>query len=298
MKLMRPYRILCIALIACLSACQQERAPQHFTGHGTVKNLAADQKIVLIEHEEIPGFMKAMTMEFAVKDPVLLADIRSGDAITFTLEQTADSLYIIAIERENVDLEDAAPQAARQPEEQPATPQETHAAEREDARAEFEPFPAPDFQLTDQNGQSFTLSSLRGKVVLMDFIFTQCPGPCPLLSTKFSHLQRKLGERLGKEVMLVSVTIDPQQDTPEVLKAYAQRYNADPSGWKFLTGTTRDIIMVASQYGADYRRGPEGIIDHRLLTCLIDRDGNVVREFVGVNHSVDELLQETEGLLS
>lgn len=281
-------------LLIALVACQQDSAPRHFTARGTVKDVTADRKRVQIAHEEIPDFMAAMTMEFAVQDPALLTDIRPGDQVTFTLEQTTDTLRVIAIER--------TPQGQGAAEPQPEVPQpplpDADGTDPEAARAEFAPYPAPDFQLTDQDGRPFTLSSLRGKVVLMDFIFTRCPGPCPMLSLKFSHLQRKLGNRLGKDVMLVSVSIDPQYDTPEILKAYAQRYNADLSGWKFLTGTTRDIITVAAEYGADYQRGPEGIVDHRLLTCVIDRDGMVVKEFVGVNHTVEELLHETERLLS
>jgi protein SCO1/2 len=98
--------------------------------------------------------------------------------------------------------------------------------------------------------------------------------------------------------MLLSVTIDPRRDTPEVLKDYAERYQANLTGWKFLTGTTRDIIMVASAYGADYQAGTEGVIDHRLLTCVIDREGTVVKEFAGVNHTIDDFMAEIERLLA
>lgn len=160
----------------------------------------------------------------------------------------------------------------------------------ENAAPDFAPYPAPDFTLTDQDGQMVTLSSLQGKIVLLDFIFTRCPGPCPLLSLKFSQLQKQLGDRLGKDVMLVSVTIDPRHDTPEVLKEYAKRYEANTAGWKFLTGSTRDIIMVAAGFGADYQAGADGVIEHRLLTCVINRDGTVVKEFSGANHTVDDLL--------
>jgi protein SCO1/2 len=176
--------------------------------------------------------------------------------------------------------------------------QETNATEPQVEQVEFEPFPAPDFLLTDQDGQAFVLSHLRGKVILMDFIFTQCPGPCPMLSTKFSHLQRRLGKRLGKEVMLVSVSIDPQRDTPSALQVYARRYKADLSGWKFLTGTTRAILTVATQYGAEYLGGSEGVRDHRLLTCVINQEGTVVKEFSGVNHTVDELMTVVQELLA
>jgi protein SCO1/2 len=238
-------------------------------------------------HEEIPGFMSAMTMEFEVKDPAILAEIRPDDEVNFTLEATTDSLYLVQIESLSDSEEAAAPQ---QEESEAAKGEEANTPA--DASTEFAPYPAADFTLTDQDGQSLTLSSLRGKVIVLDFIFTYCPGPCPLLSLKFARLQQQLGGRLGTQVMLLSVTIDPRRDTPEVLTAYAQRYQANLAGWKFLTGTTRDILMVATAYGADYQATMEGVVDHRLLTCIIDQEGTVVREFAGVNYTVEDLMAE------
>ena len=136
--------------------------------------------------------------------------------------------------------------------------------------------------------------SQRGKIVVLDFIFTRCPGPCPLLSLKFSQLQQKLGDRLGKDVMLLSVSIDPRHDTPAVLKEYAQRYSANLAGWKFLVGSTRDTLMTASAFGADYESNQDGIVDHRLVTCVIDREGIVVKEFSGTNYTVEELMTGIE----
>ena len=129
---------------------------------------------------------------------------------------------------------------------------------------------------------------------MLDFIFTRCPGPCPLLSLNFSQLQRKLDGGLGKDVMLLSISIDPRHDTPEVLKEYAQRYSANQTGWKFLVGNTRETIMTASAFGADYEANQDGIVDHRLVTCIINREGIVVKEFSGTNYTVDEVLVEIE----
>jgi protein SCO1/2 len=94
--------------------------------------------------------------------------------------------------------------------------------------------------------------------------------------------------------MLLSVTIDPRHDTPEMLKEYARRYQANLSGWKFLTGSTKDIVLTTTAYGAEYQANQDGIVDHRLLTCLIDREGNVVQEFTGTNYTVDDLLKAIE----
>jgi protein SCO1/2 len=237
--------------------------------------------------------MPAMTMEFTVKDPALMTGVHPGDEVNFTLEQTPESLYLVKLERLAGSGHVSAPPEMEKPE-----PADTVVWEVAESVADFVPFAAVDFTLTDQDGQSLTLSSLRGKVVLIDFIFTSCPGPCPILSLKFSRLQQRLGQHVGKDVMLLSITIDPRRDTPEALKAYAGRYQANLRGWKFLTGPTRDIIMVAAAYGADYQAGTEGVIDHRLLTCIVDRTGTVVKEFPGVNHTVEDLMAEVERLLA
>ena len=272
-------------------ACQQVPEKQVFTARGVVKSVAEPDKSIRIAHEDIPGFMNAMTMDFAVKDRALLANLQIDDEIQFTVEKTPDGIYLTEIQP--VDAGDETEQF-----QDAAGDEETNDAVGEAAPEEFTPYPATDFTLTDQDGQSFTLSSLRGKVVLLDFIFTRCPGPCPLLSLKFSQLQKQLGDHLGKEVMLLSVTIDPRHDTPEVLKEYAQRYNANLTGWKFLTGGTKDIILTATAYGAEYRADMDGIVDHRLLTAVIDRSGSVVKEFPGTNHTVEDLLMEVNKLRS
>ena len=289
---MRTWSVSVVLLLAVV-ACHREPSLRVFHGHGVVKGLGADQKSVRIAHDDIPGFMQAMTMEFAVKDPAILAGIRPEGEVNFTLELTANSLYLVQIEPLSGNEEAAVPQ-----EEEPGVAEDEADNKPEEVSTEFVPYPAPDFILTDQDGQPLTLSGLRGKIIVMDFIFTHCPGPCPILSLKFSRLQQQLGDRLGKKVMLLSITIDPRRDVPEVLKAYAQRYQANFAGWKFLTGTTRDILLVATAYGADYQASMEGVIDHRLLTCVIDQEGTVVKEFAGVNHTVEDLMAEIERVLA
>ena len=276
-----------------LTACQQQPEQQVFTGQGVVKSVVANGKGVRIAHEDIPGFMQAMTMEFEVKDPAFLSGIQAENVVTFTIEKTSQSLYITALTRITPAREEM---AATEPVDRDPSRAEEEASES--AAPEFSPYPAANFTLTDQDGRPFSLSDIYGKVVLLDFIFTRCPGPCPLLSLKFSQLQKKLEDRLGKEVMLLSVTIDPRHDTPAVLKEYATRYEANLNGWKFLTGSRGDIISTAAAYGANYQAGSEGIVDHRLLTCVIDREGVVVKEFTGANHTVDDLIAEINGLLS
>ncbi len=267
-----------------LTSPSQEQ--QLFTAHGVV--IAVSDKTVRIEHEDIPGFKPSATTDFGVKDVGLLQGLQPEDEVEFTLEHVSDQWVIAAL----------APVGEPMDSQEITDDDSSQGAPAETAEAEFTPYPALDFTLTDQDGQPFTLSQLRGKVVLLDFIFTQCPGPCPLLSLTFSQLQKKLGEHLGKDVTLLSVTIDPRHDTPEVLKDYAKRYEADLSGWKFLTGGARDIVVTATAFGADYQASLEGIVTHRLRTCVIDRAGTVVKEFGGTTHTANDLFMEVNKLLS
>jgi protein SCO1/2 len=227
--------------------------------------------------------MEAMTMGFEVKEESLLAGIEKGEEVTFRVEKTRDSLYLTALTRVRE------PALAQAGPEKPAKTEEVSFSQ---------PIAAPDFTLIDQDEHPVQLSSLRGKVVVLDFIYTHCPGPCPILSSKFAHLQRKLGDRLGTEVVLLSITIDPQHDTPAVLKEYARRYRADTSGWKFLTGSSPAIINVAFQYGVDYYGEPGREINHLVATYIIDPQGNVARVFKGPNLTVAELLRQVQELLT
>jgi protein SCO1/2 len=266
-------------------ACQRAEPTGTFVGRGVVKDVLPHERQVIIAHDAIPGFMDAMTMGFAVKEERLLEGIARGQEVAFTVEKTQDSLYLTALARVGAPSE-ALPQT------EPEGPAETE-------EVTFpEPLQAPDFTLTDQDGNAVQLSGLRGKVVVLDFIYTQCPGPCPLLSRKFAHLQKHLGDRFAKDVVLLSITIDPQYDTPAVLQQYARRYEADTAGWKFLTGSPEAIMTVAYQYGADYYGEPGKEINHLVATYIIDRVGNMVKVLKGPNHTAGELLAEVQNLLN
>ncbi|NOY27191.1 MAG: SCO family protein [Oligoflexia bacterium] len=144
--------------------------------------------------------------------------------------------------------------------------------------------PLPGFSLTDQQGATLTSLDLRGKVVLIDFIFTRCPDQCPLLTSKAAALQRALPDRPfgGVPIDLVSITVDPAYDKPAVLAEYADRYGADPSRWHFLTGDPDAIHQVITdlQQVADKTGETGGVpkIAHSERFLLIDAQG-VVRGF-------------------
>ena len=142
-------------------------------------------------------------------------------------------------------------------------------------------FAAPSFQLVDQNGQPFGSDDLRGKVWIADFIFTHCAGPCPIMTSRMADVQRAL---TSSDVKLVSFSVDPERDTPQVLKEYSKRFNADDARWQFLTGTKQELSDVAKGMNIAAKDDADAGIIHSTLFLLIDRNGQVVRLY----HSEDE----------
>ena len=157
--------------------------------------------------------------------------------------------------------------------------------------------PAPDFTLTTQDGARMSLRDLRGKVVAVTFIYASCTDTCPLLTAKMAALQDKLGPEFGSRVFFASVTVDPERDTPVVLRRYAQAHGANPGGWAFLTGSPAEIRDVERRYGVYARKNPAGDVDHTFLTSLIDRNGILRVQYLGVRFDPDELLGDVQSLL-
>ncbi len=149
--------------------------------------------------------------------------------------------------------------------------------------------PAPDFVLVSQDGTEVGLASLRGKVVVVAFIYTSCSDVCPLLTEKMARVQDDLGESFGRDVAFVSITVDPERDTSEVLRAYAEAFDADPAGWFFLTGEVEAVRRVAARYGLVTIPGADDAVDHNLLTTLIDRRGTMRVQYSGHRFDPEEL---------
>jgi protein SCO1/2 len=157
--------------------------------------------------------------------------------------------------------------------------------------------PAPEFSLTTQENVRLSLRNLRGRVVVVTFIYTSCADTCPLLTAKLASLQVKLGADFGPHVFFVSISTDPERDTPEVLTRYARTYGAKPAGWAFLTGTPAEILDVEKKYGVFARKNPRGDVDHTFLTSLIDRDGVLRVQYLGARFDPDELLGDLKKLM-
>lgn len=165
-------------------------------------------------------------------------------------------------------------------------------------RAAAPPFPvigkaAPDFTLTDQNGRTIGLSEFRGKLILLDFIYTRCTDVCPLTTAALAQVQRTLMQRGWwiKDVVFISVTTDPAWDTPAVLKRYAEKYHADHAGWRFLTAAPKTLAVVYQQYSIEIQPRGKGLQDHLLPVFVIDRKGVVLGAY-GPNPNPQDVLND------
>ena len=156
---------------------------------------------------------------------------------------------------------------------------------------------APGFTLTSQDGQPVSLGDFRGKVVAVTFVFASCTDTCPLLTDKMARVQDGLGPLFGKKIVFVSITVDPERDTPEVLKQYARNFGADPAGWFFLTGEPAAIRTVERSYGVFAAKTPEGDVDHTFLTSLIDSQGDLRVQYLGVRFDQAEFRSDLLGLV-
>ncbi len=156
---------------------------------------------------------------------------------------------------------------------------------------------AADFTLTTHTGARLSLRDLRGKVVAVTFIYTTCTDTCPLLTQKLVGLQGRLGADFGRRVFFASVTVDPERDTPEALKRYAEAHGAHAAGWAFLTGTPAEIRDVKRKYGVFSRKNPRGDVDHTFLTSLIDGEGVLRVQYLGVRFDPSEMLRDLKSLL-
>jgi protein SCO1/2 len=264
-----PLLFLACALLA--AACG---GPDLYEADGTVTELRPDLGQVVIDHEDIPGLMPAMTMNFDVADPALLAGLAPGDRIHFHLAHEGASYRLVAAEKVgeagaagisgSVSLSDVAPAAE----------------------------PAPPFELVDQDGAPRSLASLRGKTVLLDFVYANCPGPCPILTGTHVRVQKLLPEALRGKVWFVSVTLDPERDSPEALRAYGKARGADFAGWSFLTGPKPAVEDVIARYGVGKMPAPGGEIQHVVVSFLIDSEGRIVKRYFGLEHHADDLVRE------
>ena len=240
---------------------------------GLVLEVNSKDGVLVVSHKEIPGVMPAMSMPVRVRNARQLEGVRSGMRVQFELETSGAASVVrsLRILRPDNSIEEDGRKVAL-----PA-PKEAIAPGGE----------VPDFTLRDQTGRAFRLQSLRGKVVAIQFLYTRCPMPevCPRLAATFARLQQRFK---GQPVALLSVTLDPVHDTPEVLSRYATFYRADASAWKFLSGTEEEIRRVAASFGIVY--WPEdGAITHTSNIGIVGRSGHLEAVVEGLSFTAQQL---------
>ncbi len=267
---------LCLAL--GVAACSKAPEQRTFTLQGQVQSLDAPRKLVTVKHEEIKGFMPAMTMPYEVLDVKALDGLAPGDLINAKLIVVSNGAHLADIRRVG-----AAPL-----EKPPAdVPNPTASSGFELLRPGDA---APDGKFLDQDGKPRRFGQFKGAPVVMTFIYTRCPLPdvCPRLSANFARVQNRFREKLGNELILLSITIDPQYDTSQVLLGNAKVWNARPDGWRFLTGPDHLIEVVARRFGMNYWP-EEGLITHTSQTAVIGRDGRLAAQVDGSSFTPAQL---------
>ena len=157
--------------------------------------------------------------------------------------------------------------------------------------------PAPPFTLTSQDNKPVSLADFHGKVVAVTFIYTGCPDICPLLTQKMVDVQDELGAVFGAKIVFVSISLDPERDTPEVLKDYAQFWGAKPEGWSFLTGSLEAVRDVTRRYGVFFAKKEDGSVEHSQLTTLIDADGQIRVQYLGARFDPEEFRRDLMSLV-
>jgi protein SCO1 len=278
-----------VAIAACDRSKTAESSARSYQVRGIVRGFAPDRSTMSIEHEDIPGFMPSMTMPFSVKDQTDIAEVKIGDGISFRMTVTEKDLFLDEVKK-------IAASEVRVTEPTPAASVSSTASARL-----REGDIVPSFTLTDQNGARVTSDTFRGQPFVLTFIFTRCPVPtfCPRISNNFSGLQEtiKSDPVLTGKARLLSITLDPKFDTPEILKGYAQQQKAEPQIWTFATGEPAEIDKLTQSF-AVFVLPEGGTISHGLATALIALDGRVVEIWRGnawkPSEVIDELRQQVK----
>jgi protein SCO1/2 len=272
-----------------LASCGPREPQQSYTLNGQVLSIEAPRKQLTIKHDEIKGLMPAMTMPYSVRDEKLLASVAPGDLVDATLVIVSNDAYLTTIKKVgHADL--------------PAPPPDVPAPSASSGFELLKPGePVPDAAFVDQEGAKRRFDSFKGSTVVMTFIYTRCPLPtfCPLMDRHFAAMQKPLkSDAALKNVHLVTVSFDPQSDTPAVLKKHAKELDADLSRWTFLTGDRDEVDRFAARFGLSVSRAMDDPKDitHNLRTVIIDKDGRLVKSYTGNEWTPAQILDELHRL--
>ncbi|HEX8473618.1 MAG TPA: SCO family protein [Pyrinomonadaceae bacterium] len=276
--------LLCVLSVACQTTPRDENA-KRYELKGKVVSVDKSRQEVEIDHEEIPGLMEAMSMSFSLKEPDALEVMSAGDRIQATLVVTDGRYWLENPVVTKAPAKDANSSALNTLEPQTGTE-------------------VPDFSLINQDGKSIRLQQYRDRALVLTFIYTRCPLPdyCTLMSTNFAEINRTLQKdmALGAKTHLLSVSIDPERDTPKVLKSYGaahtENYNAERfERWEFATGKPAEIKRMAQFFGLSYNAEKDEIV-HSLRTAIIAPGGRLHKIYRGNEWKPSEVVAELRKL--
>jgi protein SCO1/2 len=266
---------------------------QNIPASGLILKVDPSHRKVLVSCDRIPGYMEAMTMNLPVRGSGTLSGLTPGVMIDFTLAVGAKSSYAANIRiRAFQDLGQQALAARRL-----KLIEDLDRAQSSGTNKLGIGERVPSILLVDQNRKEIDVAGFPGKVVLMNFIYTHCPLPdyCFRLSNNLANVQRRFAAKMGRDLMLLSVTFDPVHDQPEVLADYARTWKADPN-WRFLTGEVSAVRRVCKMFGVDSWPN-EAELMHSLHTVMIDRQGRLAANLEGNQFTARQLGDLVESAL-
>src|SRR5882672_2749671 len=255
-------RVLAALLLA--TACSRTDLTKEYQLKGQILDIKPESSEVLVKHQDIPGFMPAMTMPYRVQDSKMLAGKEPGDLITATLVVGETEAHLSKIDK-----------TGHAPVDNTGGPEITESEILKPGEA------VPDTKLVDENNAPRPLTSYKGHRVALTFMYTRCPQPdfCPLMDRNFAAIQNEVKKTPGLgDVRLVSVSFDPANDTPAVLKTHAQDLKADPAIWHFVTASPDDLKGFTAKFGVTAVPSTESsaVLIHNLSTAVIDAGGKLV----------------------
>jgi protein SCO1/2 len=270
-------------VLTVLAAAAVLAADKAYAVKGMVLSVDPAKRTFVVSHEPIAGLMEAMAMPFEVRDARELQGLAAGAVVEFTLLIGDKAGYATQIKVRRYESVEQDPVTARR-----------LGLLTRIAGGGTKPLEiggrVPDFTLTDQTGQPMSFSALSGKVVAINFIYTRCALPqfCLRVTNHFGVLQKRFQRELGRDLVLLTVTFDPQRDTPAVLAKYAAQWKADPRTWRFLTGDVAAVRRVCALFGVE-AFPDEGLMNHSLRTVVIDRQGTIVASIEGNRYTPEQL---------
>ena len=279
-----------IALALCVGSIL---AAQRYPVTGLVLKIDRAHRTFVASCTAIPGYMDAMVMPIPVHEAKALDALQPSVLVDFTLVVTKDDAYAENIRIHHYQSVEVEPLQVQRLQLTAGIGQTEPAAGGLALGA-----PVPDFTLTDQTGHPVSLSQFAGKVLVSSFVYTRCPLPnyCFRLSNNLGRLQKRFADRMGRDLVLLSVTIDPVHDTPEVLAKYAAIWKADAKSWHFLTGPEPEVRKVCHGFGVNFWPD-EGTLTHSLHTIIIDRQGKLAANLEGNEYSAAQLGDLAEAVL-